>query len=58
MGNDIVKGKQNQAIGKTMETAGKLSGNKVQEIKGKAEQASGKVQEEFGKAKKNLKNSL
>lgn len=58
MRNDIINGKQNQAKGKAIETAAKISGNKGQEIKGKVEQASGKVQEEFGKAKQNLKNRL
>jgi uncharacterized protein YjbJ (UPF0337 family) len=37
------------------EEAGKLTGNKTQEIKGKVENAAGKVQEQYGNAKIDIK---
>jgi uncharacterized protein YjbJ (UPF0337 family) len=40
------------------EEAGKLTGNKTQEIKGKVENAAGKVQEQYGKTKIDIKKAI
>ena len=51
MNKDIVSGQAKQAKSKVEEAAGKLTGNKSQEIEGKAEQATGKVHEQYGRLK-------
>ena len=58
MNKDIVSGQAKQAKSKVKEAAGKLTGNKSQEIRGKAENAAGKVQEQYGKTKRNIKKAI
>jgi uncharacterized protein YjbJ (UPF0337 family) len=58
MADDIKKGKLHQVKGKVKEEAGKLAGNKTQEIKGKVENAAGKVQEQYGKTKRDIKKAI
>ena len=58
MADGIKKGELHQVKGKVKEEAGKLTGNKTQEIKGKVENAAGKVQEQYGNAKIDIKKAI
>jgi uncharacterized protein YjbJ (UPF0337 family) len=51
MNKDQVKGAAKQIIGKVQEEAGRLAGNKEQQIKGLSKQISGNAQKGVGDVK-------
>ena len=55
MNKDQAKGTTKQATGKIQEEAGKLVGNKEQQVKGLSKQISGKAQKGVGDAEESLK---
>ena len=57
MNKDQVKGAVKDLGGKIQEEAGKLVGNKSQEIKGLAKQVQGKVQKGVGDMKQAVKDA-
>ena len=56
MSEDEAKGKMKQIKGHVREEAGKLTGDKSEQLKGKLEQVEGKVQEEVGELKRKIKD--
>ncbi|MDB5943556.1 MAG: stress response protein csbD-like protein [Ramlibacter sp.] len=57
MNKHQVKGSIRQAAGEVQEQAGKLTGNKEQELKGHAREQAGKVQKKAGDLKETLRES-
>jgi uncharacterized protein YjbJ (UPF0337 family) len=54
---DQVKGRAKEAAGKVQETAGKMVGNKTQEVKGKINKNVGAAQAKYGDVKSDMKDS-
>ncbi|WP_118179748.1 CsbD family protein [Paraburkholderia phosphatilytica] len=55
MNKDQVKGVGKQVKGKANEMAGKMTGDKAQELKGDLQQGAGKVQKAYGDGKEEAK---
>ena len=55
---DKVKGKVNEAVGKTRSKLGDLTDNGSEHIKGKYQEAKGKVQQKKGEVEEDLADSL
>jgi uncharacterized protein YjbJ (UPF0337 family) len=51
-----IKGVVKDAVGKVQEEAGKLVGNKVQQVKGLQKQVEGKAEKKLGDVKEAVKN--
>ena len=51
---DQVKGRAKEAAGKVQETAGKMVGNKTQEVKGKINKNVGAAQAKYGDVKSDM----
>jgi uncharacterized protein YjbJ (UPF0337 family) len=54
MNKDQVKGVTKDVVGKIQEEAGKLTGNKEQQIAGLSKQISGKAQKGYGDVKQSI----
>jgi uncharacterized protein YjbJ (UPF0337 family) len=57
MNKDQAKGAGKDVAGKVQEQAGKLSGNKEQQVKGLARQGEGKLQKGLGNVREKAKNT-
>jgi uncharacterized protein YjbJ (UPF0337 family) len=57
MNKDQIKGAVKDLTGKVQEEAGKLTGNKVQQVKGLSKQIAGKAEQSYGDAKEDIKNA-
>lgn len=55
MNKDQIKGRVEEAKGKTKEVAGNVTGNRTLEVKGKVQKTFGKTQAGYGNVKDNLK---
>jgi uncharacterized protein YjbJ (UPF0337 family) len=55
MNKDQIKGRVEEAKGKTKEVAGDVTGNKTLEAKGKVQKTFGKTQAGYGNVKDHLK---
>jgi len=58
MNKDQVKGRVEEAKGKTKEVTGKAVGNKEREQKGRIQKAGGKIQAGYGDLKEDVKDSI
>lgn len=58
MNKDQVKGRMDQAIGKTKEVAGDATDNSKLQAKGVAQQAKGKSQANYGDAKNTVAKKI
>jgi uncharacterized protein YjbJ (UPF0337 family) len=57
MNKDQIKGTVKDLTGKVQQEAGKLTGNKEQQVKGLSKQIAGKAELSYGNAKEDVKNA-